>query len=207
MKNYICLNGKKTELTAEQVAELKKSLGVGEVRLGSIPTGKTFKLGKFELVVLEHEIGDAEGGTAVILKDLYEKNVRFGENNNFVGSNASRICLRFADELADIIGHENIITHTVDLTSDDGLKDYGTTECRASLLTADLYRRYVYTLDKYKLDDWQWLATPWSTPTHEDSTCVKCVSPSGIIGDDFYHFNFNGVRPFCILKSDIFVSF
>ena len=129
------------------------------------------------MVVLEQS-GDT---AAVIRKDLLEKSMKFGSNNNFDGSDVDRKCSAFAQEIAAIIGEKNIVEHTVDLTSDDGLKDYGKVRRKASLLTAELYRRY------------------------DGASWVKCVAPSGgIYGDDF---NFvRGVRPFCILKSDIFVS-
>ena len=93
----------------------------------------------------------------------------------------------------------------MDLTSDDGLKDYGSICRKASLLTADLYRRYVQILDTCKPSAWWWLATPYSTPAHESSTWIKCVAPAGFIFYDYFYIDF-GVRPFCILNSNIFVS-
>jgi hypothetical protein len=199
MKNYICINGKKIELTEDQITEIKNSLGLHERKLSEIPVGDTFKVGKFEFIVLEH----TDYGTAVLLKDLYVDTVEFGENNNFDGSNVDKICSEFAKTIGDLIGEDNLLAHEVDLTSDDGLKDYGTIDRKVSLLTADLYRRYVYTIDKYKTGKWWWLSTPYSTKTHENDAWIKCVSPSGygIRGCDYC-----GVRPFCILKSDIFVS-
>lgn len=79
-------------------------------------------------------------------------------------------------------------------------------ERRASLITADMYRKYVGILDKFKLDSWWWLATPWSTKRHDNDAWVKCVAPSGCIFRSDCYFNVRGVRPFCILKSNIFVS-
>ena len=96
------------------------------------------------------------------------------------------------------------MTHTVDLTADDGLKDYGTINTKMSLLTAQMYREYVYTIDKYKIKKWWWLVTPYSTPTHEDSIWVKCVSPGGFVGDGECNYGIYCVRPFCIVKSCIF---
>lgn len=205
MKNGIIIGGVNIEFTPEQLKAIRESLKNTQmgVKISEVPVGETFKAGEFEFVVLEHGV---QGGTSVILKELYEENVEFGENNNFNGSNAARKCLGFADKLAEIIGAENIITHTVDLTSDDGLKDYCTVDCRASLLTADMYRKYVYILDKHKLDCWWWLATAYSARTHDDAEWIKCVSPSGRIGNISFSSDSLGVRPFCILKSDIFVS-
>ena len=201
MKNYLDLNGNKIALTDAQVEEIKNSFGLSSKELGKVDVGKTAKLGEFEVVVLEHS---AET-TAVILKGLYKESEEFGKNNNFDGSYADKHCKEFEKKLAKIIGSENIIEHKVDLTSDDGLKCYGTIRRKVSLLTADLYRRYVEILDEHKLDAWWWLATPHSTPKHCDYNWVKCVAPSGIINNYFYYIN-SGVRPFCILKSSIFVS-
>ena len=131
---------------------------------------------------------------------------KFGENNNFSGSTVDGICEKFADELAKLIGSVALIEHEVDLTADDGLKDYGTVNRRVSLLTAQQYREHVYTLDKHKLDAWWWLATPFSTKAHGIEYAVKSVAPSGCVGISSCGIGSNGVRPFCILKSTIFVS-
>ena len=206
MNNYICLNGNKVELTDEQVAKLLgRIVGEGErpVRmLSDIPVGGVFKIGEREFIVLEH----TDYGTAVLFKDLYVDDVEFGENNNFDGSNVDKICGEFAAELEDLIGEDSLLLHEVDLTADDGLRDYGTIERKVSLLTADMYRRHVYTIDMHKVDAWWWLATPHSTSIHCDYNWVKCVSPSGGIDYDYDYNYVSGVRPFCILKSNIFVS-
>ena len=203
MENYIKICGQKINLTDEQVEQLKKSFGAACAKLSDIPTGETFKIGEHEFIVLEHS-GDT---TAVIRNDLLVKNKAFGKNNNYDGSDVDAVCNSFADEIAAIVGEDNLAEHTVDLTSDDGLKDYGKIRRRVSLLTTDLYRRYVAILDKYKIDTWWWLATPFSTPTHENASWAKCVSPSGCLGsNNYYYYDNSGVRPFFILKSNIFVS-
>lgn len=172
-----------------------------KVTLSSIAVGETFKIGKYEFVVLEH----TKGTTAVILKDVLFKSQKFGTTNDYRGSYVDSICNDFANEISDIIGKENLIKHAVDLTSDDGLIDYGTISRYMSLLTANLYRRYVTILDRHKIDYWWWLATAYSTPTHGNSAWIKCVSPSGHFNCDGYD-NDYGVRPFCVLNSNIFVS-
>lgn len=201
MKNYISLNGQKIELTVEQAEKIKQSLETPNKRLSAVNVGSTFKIGKHEFVVLEQS-GDT---TAVILKKLLKDNVRFGNNNNFNGSKADEICKDFAKELETVVGEGTLVLHTVDLTSDDGLKDYGKIMRQASLLTANLYRRYVEVLDEHKPDKHWWLATPHSTSAHGNSDWVKCVSSSGcLVYNNCYRDG--GVRPFCILKSHIFVS-
>lgn len=201
MKNYICINDQKVELTQEQTEQIRASFGLPAIQLKDLKPGDTFKIGDHEFIVLEHVGAD----TAVILKELLPENMGFGPNNNYNESDAAQCCSSFAAEIADNIGAENILIHTVDLTSDDGLKDYGMVECKASLLTADRYRRYVEILDKFPIKACWWLATAYSTPRHDDAAWIKCVSPSGYFGHGRC-FNGHGVRPFCILKSSIFVS-
>ena len=198
--NYLCLNGNKIELTAEQVAKIKESIAC-KTKLASKAIGDIVTIGDIEFIVLEH----SKETTALLMKDSLAEGEMFGDNTDFKTSNVKKILDKFADDLAKTVGEENIIEHTVDLTSNDGLKDYGTVRTKASLLTSDLYRRYVETIDKHKLDKWWWLATPYSTPTHGYEKYVMCVAPSGII-DYFYYDYISGVRPFCILKSNIFVS-
>ena len=145
------------------------------------------------------------GQTAVILKDIWEKTV-FGSNNRLAGSKVDELCCEFAEAVADLVGYDGIVEHEVDLTSDDGLKDYGSVQCMASPLTAAQYRQYVDVLDCHKPGAWWWLATPFSTEKHDDGGYVKCVSPSGYLSYDLCNISDRGVRPFLIFKSDIFVS-
>ena len=202
MENYIVINGVTYDLVERKGMTTVPGTGlVAGPKLSDIPVGESFKIGKHEFVVLEHS-GDT---TAVILKDLLIEKKQFGSSNNFDGSYVDKECQKFAEEIAGIVGAENLVEHTVDLTSDDGLKDYGKVRRKMSLLTTELYRRYVYILDKSKLKKWWWLVTAYSTKTHDDTTWVKCVSPSGDIIINCRDGNF-GVRPFCILNSSIFVS-
>lgn len=201
MKNYIVINNQQIELTEEQVKLILEANNAGKTQLAEVPVGEVVKIGGYELLILE-QMGES---TALICKDLMSEDTEFGENNNYDGSYVDDICGSFAEALEAEVGEDNILSHVVDLTSDDGLKDYGKIERHVSLITADQYRRYVEILDKFKLDRWWWLATPHSTKKHGNNSWVKCVSPSGFINFSHYYC-VNGVRPFCILKSTIFVS-
>ena len=199
-KNYIVINGgEPIALTEAQVEGIKKSLN-HSVCLKSVEPGEPFVYCGIEFIVLDHK----DGKTLIITKDLVSDGETFGSSNNFADDNCNvrKVLEKFMQKL----NKDDLVKHTVDLTSDDGLKDYGTTETYVSLLTCEQYRKYVEILDKHKPNKWWWLATPFSTPTHEDADWVKCVSPRGnVISDDCSN-NSNGVRPFCILKSNIFVS-
>lgn len=202
-ENYLCLNGQKIELTKEQIAKIRDSV-VKKTRLSEKEVGEIVTIGEYEYIVLEQN--KFIGTTSLLMKELLEDDVNFGDTADFKTSNVKKLLDKFALELEKEVGKDNVIEHTVDLTADDGLKDYGTTTAKVSLLTCDLYRKFVYIIDKFKLDVWWWLVTPFSTPKHDYEKLVKCVSPRGSIRGGNFSFNGYGVRPFCILNSNIFVS-
>lgn len=170
--------------------------------LSEFDAGEVVTIAGHELVVLEQ----MDGATALIRKDCFEDSSAFGsENNNYADSIVDCLCQDFANRLTDAIGAENVLEHDVDLTALTGVKDYGSIRRHASLLTLKKYQRYVDILDRHKPDQWWWLSTASGTKRHENERWAVCVSPSGGISNGSCS-NGNGVRPFCILKSDIFVS-
>ncbi len=203
MKDHLFIDGRKIELTDEQSKQIMESFGFRHKKLADFEVGEVFKIFGRDFIVLEHIEGV---GTAIISREILDEKITFAENgNNYDGSHADEACNECADSLTAVFGADNIVEHEVDLTADDGLKDYGVIRRKVSVLTAERYRRYVYILDKYKVNSWWWLATPCSTKAHEWDTAAKCVAPSGCICNGRYG-NGGGVRPFCILKSNIFVS-
>ncbi len=202
MEFYLFSNGKKIDLTEEQARQIAESFTLKpSVRLGDVPVGQVVKLGEYEFVVLEHNCGT----TQLIMKGILEDDVKFGEDNNdYRKSNVRKMFDEFADKLAAIVGGDNIIQHAVDLTSEDGLKDYGSVIERVSLLTTVQYRKFVDILDMHKPNVWWWLATPNSTPRHENDSWTICVSPRGYVDCVGCNYDF-AVRPFCILNSDLFI--
>ncbi len=201
--NYLMLNGQQITFTPEQIAKITEIMGENKRKLGELEAGDTFKIGEHEFFVLKQGGGIA----SVLYKGLLEESMRFGDNNNYSdeGCVVRKRLEDFAKELEGIVGAGNLITHSVELTSDDGLDDYGKINTKVSLLECDTYRKYVKVIDKHKINKWWWLITPCSTPSHEDANWIKCVSPLGFIYDGNYN-DCNGVRPFCILNSNIFVS-
>lgn len=198
MKNYLCINGKKTELTEEQLVQL----GFTKPKATLSADGKTAKVGDYEFIVLKKN----EDTIELLLKDVLCERAFDDDTKNFAESSIKEYLDNFADILANVIGEDNIVKHTVDLTTLDGLKDYGSCECRVSLLTSRQYADNVYTIDEFKLNKWWWLANAWSTEKHDVNYLVCCVSPCGNINDGICYYDDCGVRPFCILKSNIFVS-
>ena len=176
--------------------------------LETVEVGKTFEIGGVEFIKFS---GGADGQTIAVAKDIafYSE---FGKNNNFAQSYVlNKLTKEFFPKIADAVGEENVCEIETDLTTLDGLKTYGTMKSKVSLPTFDFYRANVEIFDRYKLDNWWWLATPDSAaPHYEDNPWVLCVAPSGNIDfNDHYDDSCNsigGVRPFLIFVSTISVS-
>lgn len=198
-KSYLVINGKKTELTKEQL----KQLGIISETAYLSEDGKIAHIGEYEFIVIK--TNEKLGTTFLLLKDKLGEDMEFGSNNDFRTSKIKKVLDKFAEEISKIIGEENLVEHIVDLTADDGLKCYGSIKSKMSLFTAQMVRENVEILDEFKLDNWWWTCTPYSTPKHENVSWVKCVSPRGCIGD-YGYYRGSSVRPFCIVKSSIFVS-
>ena len=173
-----------------------------QVLLSEVKPNETFNTSIGEFIVLEHT-GE---GTKVIAKDLFKEYVEYGSSPDYKGSNLQRLCEgEIYEAFAKEFGQENIIEHEVDLITVDMQRDYGKVNCRVRPLTFDEVRIYNATLLNEEINDWWWTCTPWSTKERGWSYAVTVVASSG----DFDVRGFddgNGVRPFCILKSNIFVS-
>ena len=97
-----------------------------------------------------------------------------------------------------------LISTTIDLTSDDGLKDYGETTQKVFLLTCDMYRKYRSVIPN--LDDWWWLATAYSTESNGYADYARHVRSDGSLYYINAYFGSIGVRPAFYLKSSILES-
>ena len=201
-ENYIVLNGNRIELTEEQIAKIKEGFCVPKKTLAEVAAGDVCKLGHLELIVLE-QTGEL---TAVLLKDFW-KTAKFDNDKNsyFHSSIRKDLNTNFYKELADVVGEDNIYPHEIDITADDGRTEYGACRDNIGLMTTAEYRKYVYLLDNHRPDSWWWLATPYSTEANGYSYTVRVVDNDGSLNINCCRLD-GGVRPFCILKSNIFVS-
>ena len=168
-----------------------------------IPLG--LKVGdKFDLAGTNWTILDIKEEGYLCLADSIGDKQFDTESNNWISSQLREyLNTEFIENIADEIGEENIAKFGRDLTSLDGQKEYGTCLDSVSLLTVDEYREYRQFIPN--TDDWWWLASPWSTPCNNDEIWGAVVSPSGYFDDGSCSY-YCGVRPVCILKSNIFES-
>lgn len=166
-----------------------------------IEIGTTKNIGGEEFIILDA----LENGVLCLSKDFAYTDTMFdSDSNNYANSSIRKLLnTEYFKKLADAVGEENIIETEIDLTSDDGLDDYGKVTDKVGLLTADMYRKYNRIIEKYPVDDWWWLATPWSTPHRDYSFSVRCVCDDGSLFSGDCDFGF-GARPFLIFNPSIF---
>lgn len=190
------------EAARELVRTLEEKEKDHKVELSKLISGDVFKIGIHDFIVLEHGIDV----TAVISKNLMTENEEFGNSINYKDSNIRRIIEEdILPEIESEIESENIIEHEVDLTSVDMQNEFDTYKCKMRPITFDEARLYNNLIANEELTNWYWTCTPWSTEDRGWNCSVAVVSPSGDFSSSRYD-NDRGVRPFCILKSNIFVS-
>lgn len=175
----------------------------GKVKLAELNEGDTFKIGNHDFIVLE-QMGNQ---TAVISKGFMAEDVKFDENTRDYNESSLKDLIEndIQPQIEKEVGAENLVEHEVDLTSVDMQNEFGSCRCKVRPITFNEARKYNNLLVNKELDDWWWTCTPWSTEDRDWKYSMTIVSPGGIINRCNCGIGY-GVRPFCILKSDIFVS-
>ena len=186
----------------ELVELLEKQEKTGKVALSTLKRGDVFQTtGKRKYKVLE-QYGDT---VKIISLDLVKENVEFGDDTDYNKSNVKKLCdIEILKDFEEEFGAESIEEHTVDIITVDGQK-VGSVKCKIRPITFDEAREYTDITPNNDLNDWYWTLSPWSTEERGWSKSFTVVSPSGSFNYDIYYYAY-GVRPVCILKSNIFVS-
>lgn len=194
---------KALDMARELVKKLEEEEKQSKVKLSTLNPGDVFKIGEHDFIVLEQ----CEERTAVISKGFMAENVKFDEGSrNYKESNLKKVIENLIQPVIEKeVGSKNLIEHEVDLTSVDMQDEFGGFKCKVRPITFDEARLYNNLLVDKKLNDWWWTCTPWSTEDRGWKYSIAVVAPSGLIYD-YYYYDSYGVRPFCILKSNIFVS-
>lgn len=188
------------------VTEFKEKLQEpveNKVQLSELKPGDVIKTSFGELIVLEQ----LEYGTKVISKGFVKERVRYEGNSPDI--NKAEIKELLSGEILELFekefGAEHIVGETTALTTVDMQENYGTYTGKVRLLTFDEAREFNELLVNEELPGWYWTMTPWSTKERGWEYSIAVVSPSG----NFSYYVYDdclGVRPVCILKSNIFVS-
>lgn len=193
------------ELARELVRKLEEAEKDNKVQLSELQPGETFKIGEHDFIVLEQN--GCSGTTNVISKSFMAKGIVFDSNTrDYNKSNLKRVIEENIQPVIESeIGAGNIIKQAVSLTSVDMQDEFKPCYCKVRPITFNEARKYNNLLVNKDLDDWWWTCTPWSTADRGWKRTITVVSPSGYVRYFNCDYDF-GVRPFCILKSNIFVS-
>lgn len=166
----------------------KVSAGGEKVEIWTVEPGSVVLIGGNPYEVLDTDVNDIAGdrGVFVLSKDILFQAPFDEDNCNDWRESSLRKKLNgeWLIELKDLIGGENILPFERDLTSEDGLHDYGTCEDFVSLISCDEYRKYHEKCIKNK-SDWWWTLTPYSTPNASSSSSARLVFTDGSL----YYYN------------------
>lgn len=165
--------------------------------------GAVFRYAGWEWVVLEH---DPSGRTLCLTKGIVESRAFDDDNcNNFATASSNKYLNgAFLDNLIESAPSPHAFRTTeLDLTADDGLKDYGTCTVTIFLLTVDQYRRNRDVIPN--ADDWWWLSTAYSTEANGYEHSARLVDSDGTLNRNLAYSGNYGLRPACYLDSDLLI--
>lgn len=104
-------------------------------------------------------LGVEQGGLLAIVAEPLEEEMAYDEERcNDWRKSSLREYLN--GKYLEALGKEQLLPFTSDLTADDGMKDYGTSEDFVFLLSDNLYRKYRAFVPSYGV--WWWTITPYS---------------------------------------------
>lgn len=194
---------KALEVARELVRQLEEEERKNKVELSTLAPGDVFEIGKNDFIVLEQIGAEAK----IISKNFMAEDIVYDEDSrDYNESNLKKV---IEDKIQPIIesevGENNLVEHTVELTSVDMQHEFDDCKCKVRPITFDEARKYNNLLPNKELDDWWWTCTPWSTTERGWKYGMAVVSSAGNVCD-YICGSSSGVRPFCILKSNIFVS-
>ena len=171
-----------------------------KIALKNTARGTAFDYAGQSWILLEND----DGRALCLSKDIIETRAfDEGNCNNFaVASSKEYLNGAYLDNLLeDVNGPNAFLTTELDLTTDDGLKDYGTCTVTIFLLTVDQYRRNRDVIPN--ADDWWWLSTAFSTKSNGYESLARVVFTDGSLDWYLACDGRHGLRPACYLDSDL----
>jgi hypothetical protein len=194
---------KELEAARALVKMLEEREQSNKVKLESLKAGETFYIGENGYIVLKHH----EGKTKVISRNFIAEDRKFADDTADYKTSGLRkyIEVEIQPTIENEVGAENLVEHRVSLETVDGQDNYGELTCKVRPITFDEARQYNNLIVNNDLDDWWWTCTAWTSPNREYNRSIAVVLPSGNIYNNCCDGSC-GVRPVCILKSNIFVS-
>lgn len=194
---------KALDIARKLVRQLEEAEKDNKVQLSELNPGDVFKIGDHDFIILRH-YGDT---TKVISKNFMAENVVFDRNTpDYNNSNLKKIIdTEIQPVIENALGKDNIIKEDIVVKTVDNQDRFDLIESKVRVATFEESRQYNDFIVNKDLDDWWWTCTPWSTDDRGWKYQIAVVAPAG--GINFIScVSGRGVRPVCILKSNIFVS-
>ena len=194
---------KALDMARELVKKLEEEEKQSKVQLSTLNPGDVFKIGEYDFVVLKQH----EKTTEVISKGFMAGNVKFDDDSkDYSKSNLRKVIeTKIQPVIEAEVGEENLVETVADPKSVDSQYEFTGCKCKVRPITFDEARMYNNLLVNKDINDWWWTCTPWSTDDRNWKYSIAVVAPSGYVFSRNCCFSLC-VRPFCILKSNIFVS-
>lgn len=180
------------------------------ITLDRVPLGGTFTLDGVRFVKLD---GDREAVFALtedIPADMgyvqfEDDDATREDHNNFSGSLVQKEIERWVRDKHKPI-FDAVVERPIDLTTMDGMTDYGYPLTVARILTIDEYRkhrRFIPLTDKP-----YWLATGWTTASspYSNTDYAYGIRTGGTVNDGYVYYARFAPRPALYLQSKILVS-
>ena len=180
------------------------------MRLGKLKRGDKFTAGGIEWLVLGHT-NRSQGlpiVTHIVSTGIIERRAFDEKNRNDLGVSTLLAYLNgeFLERIEDAFGEGTVAEQFIDLTSNDGLKDYGNVKTKVGLLAEEEYRQHRDILPPLGDEGWWWLATPYSTERAGCPSLVRVVHSDGPLVNIVAYYSRIGVRPALYLESDMEIN-
>lgn len=164
--------------------------------------GEKFIYGNKNCMVLEHM---DDGTLCMVLDEDYTS--EFGKSNNFAESTLrEKLNTEYLNKwIDDGAFRADFVKMTVDLTTNDGLKDYSSCKCFLAPRTCDQHRKYRYLIPNPKRI-WEWTATAYSTKENGYSNLAYEATGTGALSSSNSVYIARGVRPLFKLNPESLVE-
>lgn len=181
-----------------------------KIQLKDVPVGGKFSTEIGNFIVLEQK---DNGETAVITENLYRNKVQFSsDSTEYLGSELANVFEeKIYPEFARVFGQKNLCSAPVRLiTMDEGAKT-GVLHTKVRPLSHEESKKYRDLLiHDESLDDGSfletecyWTCTAWNNKAEDKAVAAVAFEGFSVLIPCYKEC---GVRPFCILNSDICVS-
>lgn len=165
------------------------------ITVEELEQGETFKWGEKEYIMLDI----INGGYLCLAKDVWFRD--YFDKNNRNNWATSTLRQKLTEVIGDYADTSALVPFDRDLTTDDGMTEYGHCEDTISLLTCDEYRKYRKLIPN--CGKWHWTIT---ADCLEYSYGVRGVFPDGSLNNCYACYGSVGVRPLICLDKDTLVE-